>query len=206
MGTPERLHPLGWEAVGRMGLFDVYAACTITSVVKDVREEHLAAFVGLLASQGVAIRGRKALQKLFYFAQFQGWPQTVSYRLHLFGPYSDEVAAALDDLEARGAIVIDADRAIRPAPLFRDAGSASLPEGALHAARRVAQQFRHDDPRTLELLATLQFVWTREQATYRRTTDHQVIRQVQRYKGAKFNLLEIEGALLRLKHEGYITG
>lgn len=189
-----------------MQLDDARAACTITTGVRDVRDDELAAFIGLLASRGVAIRGRKALQKLLYFAQFQGWPQTASYRLHLFGPYSDEVAAALDGLEERGAIVIEADREIRTAGLLHAAATTEgLAPEARAAVDRVARQFGRDDPRTLELLATLLYVWQREVSMYRRTTDHQVIRQLQRYKGAKFPLPEIQRALDRLKREGYIA-
>lgn len=188
-----------------MGVPLCNAASTIAPVVGNVEHDEIAAFIQTLASSGVPIRGRKALQKLLYFAQFQGWPRNADYRLHLFGPYSDEVAVALDRLEATGAIHVDTERVIRPVALLQLAESPTLDQTALNAAKKVAAQFGRDDPRTLELLATLLFIWNREMSIYRRTTDYQLTRQVQKYKGPKFTLAEIESALHRLRDERYIA-
>jgi len=75
---------------------------------------------------------------------------------------------------------------------------------AHNAVARVAEDFAHDDPRTLELLATVLFMWNSELRLYRRATGYQVLRKVQRYKGPKFTSSEIDTALTRLRTEGYL--
>lgn len=46
----------------------------------------------------VKIRGKKALQKLVYFLQVAGIPTGCSFRMHIYGPYSNEVAQEYDEL------------------------------------------------------------------------------------------------------------
>lgn len=163
------------------------------------QELHLAAFVNGLASHGLPIRGRKALHKLVYLAQLQGWPETFDYRLHLFGPYSDELASALVGLEAAGAIRIDPDNTIEANPqLEQFAAGVALTSDAREALARVARDLGNDEPRVLELLATVAYMAASERRLHRHASQHQVLRRVQRYKGAKFSLAEIESAFERL--------
>lgn len=48
------------------------------------------------------LKTRKGLQKLVYLLQAAGCPFQADYRLHHYGPYSDDVAAIADDLVRRG--------------------------------------------------------------------------------------------------------
>lgn len=175
--------------------------------VSNEQDLHLAAFVNALAQQGRPIRGRKALHKLVYLAQMQGWPATFNYRLHLFGPYSDDLAGALTRLEAAGAIRIDLDNSIvANAQLEQLAAGLNLTAEAGEALERVARDLGDDDPRTLELLATVAYMAAAERHLHRHATHHQVLRRVQRYKGPKYSLGEIEAALHRLRDLRYPVG
>ena len=178
-----------------------------SEAVSNEQDLHLAAFVNALAQQDRPIRGRKALHKLMYLAQIQGWPATFDYRLHLFGPYSDDLAGALMRLEAAGAIRIDLDNSIAPNPqLEQMAANVNLSAQARDALERVAHDLRDDDPRSLELLATVAYMAAAERRLHRHATNHQVLRRVQRYKGPKYSLGEIEAALRRLRDLRYPVG
>lgn len=174
--------------------------------VSNQQELHLAAFVNALTQQGLPIRGRKALHKLVYLAQIQGWPATFEYRLHLFGPYSDELAGALIGLEEAGAVRIELDNTIVANPqLERLALSAPMTQTAHEALSRVARDLRGDDPRTLELLATVAYMAAAEKRLHRQASQQQVLRRVQRYKGPKYSLGEIEAAFDRLRDLEYTS-
>jgi uncharacterized protein YwgA len=59
--------------------------------------------VHLLLYAAGEIQGRTKLQKLVYFtAALSKLPGSLGYRAHYFGPYSPEVAAAVDDLRGLG--------------------------------------------------------------------------------------------------------
>jgi uncharacterized protein YwgA len=59
------------------------------------------ALARLMASAG-GIDSRKRLQKCVYFVQKAGCPLRAKYVLHLYGPYSQDVADATDVLSANG--------------------------------------------------------------------------------------------------------
>lgn len=48
------------------------------------------------------LKTRKGMQKLVYLLQAAGCPFQADYRLHHYGPYSDDVAEVADDLVRRG--------------------------------------------------------------------------------------------------------
>ena len=47
---------------------------------------------------GKGIQGRKRLQKVVYFLQAAGCPLSADFSLHLYGPYSSEVAKVCDEM------------------------------------------------------------------------------------------------------------
>lgn len=58
--------------------------------------------VAKLVEWAGTLKTRKGLQKLVYLLQAAGCPFDADYRLHHYGPYSDDVAEIADDLVRRG--------------------------------------------------------------------------------------------------------
>lgn len=52
----------------------------------------------LVALAGGTLKSRKRLQKLVYLLQASGCPLNASFRLHHYGPYSQELAGLIDEL------------------------------------------------------------------------------------------------------------
>jgi uncharacterized protein YwgA len=164
----------------------------------------LAAFVKRLSDAHVPIAGRKAFQKLLFFAQECGWPTSFDYRLHLYGPYSDEAATALDVLSEEGVLNITAEGKISAgAHLNRLAETVEITDEAQIAMDRVIAAFGQEEPRSLELLATLMFVWNAQRRIYGNAVDEQVVKKVQKYKGPKYSDAQISESLGRLKELGF---
>lgn len=59
------------------------------------------AVIGVVQAAGGTLYGRTTLQKLVYFAAFKGLI-SARFRPHYYGPYSEEVASAVDALSANG--------------------------------------------------------------------------------------------------------
>jgi uncharacterized protein len=59
-----------------------------------MRRYHLAKLVQLAKK----LETRKRLQKVVFLLQSAGWPVEAEYRLHFFGPYSDDVAHLTDEM------------------------------------------------------------------------------------------------------------
>lgn len=166
----------------------------------DIR---LAAFLNQVLTAKESIPGRKAFQKLLYLAQALGYPSDYSFRLHLFGPYSEEAADELDILEEGGAVLESAAGAICKADyLGALAGTFPMPDDAKTAIDNTVAHFGHETPLQLELLATALFMWQADKRVQRHATDEGVGQRVQRYKGDKYTPEQIQQAIARLKELG----
>lgn len=58
------------------------------------------------------VRGRKRLQKIVYFLQRAGCPLKAQYTLHLYGPYSRDLAELCDEMVQAGLL----EQRVEPAP------------------------------------------------------------------------------------------
>jgi uncharacterized protein YwgA len=56
------------------------------------------------------LNGRKRLQKVVYFLQRSGCPLNSEFMLHLYGPYSRDVANVCDDMVAAGLLSVTIDQ------------------------------------------------------------------------------------------------
>ncbi|WP_342528013.1 YwgA family protein [Chryseomicrobium sp. FSL W7-1435] len=53
-------------------------------------------------SQAQGITGRKKLQKMMYIAKKLGYPVNEKYEFHMYGPYSEELTARIEELCTMG--------------------------------------------------------------------------------------------------------
>lgn len=107
--------------------------------------------------------GRTAIQKLMYFLNVAGVPMQFRFRIYHYGPFCDEVASALDWLQADEIVE---DRS--PEPRYSNfATGANWPEVKARFQKELAEYeetirsitsaLGAMEPRTLELIATLDF-------------------------------------------------
>lgn len=61
----------------------------------------LEALIAYLVDRTAIIRGKKAIQKLVYFCSEAGVPVYASFRMHIYGPYSNEVAEEIGEAIAK---------------------------------------------------------------------------------------------------------
>ena len=147
------------------------------------------------------IRGRKALQKLLYFASELGLPLRVSFKMYLYGPYSHEVAQEYDRLLFEE-ILVEKNQG-----LF---GAGPQCERYLEAHRReveanrmlldrLIELFGELSPLDLEMYATVHFVAKSLERAYGGADMTRVIAEVQAAKGDKFARANLERAYADLQ-------
>lgn len=143
------------------------------------------------------IKGKKAFQKLAYLAKCIGYPLKAEYRMYLYGPFSQEVAAELDQILARDILRTD-DNGI------------SMKEGSLShhiiqengellrkyssILHNLSELFGNKSPKQLELLVTAHFVSQTLKDHYGITDRDEVIEAIVKAKHPKFSREEIESA------------
>jgi len=163
-------------------------------------ETWLALFLKKYLEQVGSIPGRKAYQKLLYFAQLLGWPSDYPFRLHFYGPYSEEADRALEMLEEGGAVVIPANGEIKPSAYLNElAAHAPDPNAGAEALAQTLAAFQARGPKELELLATIRLLWDTERRVLSTPTEHAVTTKLKRLKPGKFEDAEIVEAFVTLE-------
>jgi len=146
-------------------------------------------------SRGKGYLGRTAIQKLCYFAQEMGAPISYSFQIYHYGPYSDQLASAVDFMLAERVI---SDQSFDPAKY----SSYCLGPNANELLEKYDSGLRKWNdliesivsvlgglqPDELELVATLRFVFQRLRiAEEREPSKTKVIDEFTSYKGSKFD-------------------
>jgi uncharacterized protein YwgA len=150
---------------------------------------------------------RKRLQKLVFMLQSAGCPLQAEYGLHLFGPYSEDVAQLTDELVERKLLTEREEKAgsgrqfhydLAPASAKRLVDAEATPQGREWAEEMkpyepLARELLKADLKELEIAATIAF--------FRRQTDEwpAAVEKAGRFKGLAPNspLLTAAEALAR---------
>ena len=151
--------------------------------------------------------GRKQLQKLCYFAQWLGAPLSYRFRIHYYGPYSDDLAFDTDMLTATKVFVDDSpDPAsysnLRPgpnihAPLKQYEGKLADQHKSIIA--KLVTALAPLSPRTLELLSTMHFINHRLKASGYTAGRDDIFERLRGLKKEKFTPEEMERAYEAMK-------
>lgn len=166
----------------------------------------LETLIAYLADRTV-IRGKKALQKLVYFCAEAGVPLYANFRLHIYGPYSNEVAEELGEAVTKEIVKISPDGYTY---LKGAAGDMYLVQGKedIDAHRekihKVLDVFGVMSPLDLELYATIHFIATALNEAYGQVTEEKVVREVYGAKGDKFSVPKIKSAYHDLLDWGWL--
>ncbi|RDV83900.1 type II toxin-antitoxin system antitoxin SocA domain-containing protein [Ammonifex thiophilus] len=154
--------------------------------------------------------GKKALQKLAYFAQAEGAPISFSFHLHKYGPYSPEMEDVLADLRFFEKIEIratgfDRETEIFPLSVGEEKFEYLSPED-LAVAEAVVSKYGEFSPQYLELLATVHLI-ARDQWVFGNRHDREdIIATAWWTKKPKFSRDEVERAYEKLKELGALPG
>jgi uncharacterized protein YwgA len=157
--------------------------------------------------------GRTAIQKLCYFAQALGLPLTHHFKVYYYGPFSDELSAAIDMLLASG-VLKDASNDPRQYSNFKLGPRAvevlSAQQETVNKYRptveRVTSALGKLSPQALELLSTLHFIDRRLKAGGASSPSKEVvIKDFRQVKAEKFSNDQINDAYKAMRQAGLIA-
>jgi uncharacterized protein YwgA len=121
----------------------------------------------LIGSSGDKVNGRKKLQKLFYIMKNLGFPVSLNFIYHRYGPYSPELSATISELNSLGLLKEDYKSQIYEYKITRTGKNFlklleknklvekyATPEKLNNAVKFISQQ----DSSLLELVSTIMFL------------------------------------------------
>lgn len=166
---------------------------------------------GLLAYlvDRMEIRGKKALQKLVYFCAEVGVPIYTRYRMHIYGPYSHEVAEELNEAVMKDIILVADDGVTFSRGSSCDTYLKQHQQDIELYREKiddVLNTFRTFTPMKLELYATVHFIAASLWQAYGNVTEEQVVSEVLEAKGDKFSEMETRNAFRNLVAWGWLPG
>lgn len=109
--------------------------------------------------------GRTAIQKLVYFLHVLDVPMSYKFRIHHFGPFCDELASAVDWLQADSVVVDEATTSkysnYAPGPNFGEIATSHGEDLEKHKETidSVVGAMASLEPKELEVAATLDFAF-----------------------------------------------
>ncbi len=150
----------------------------------------------LLKYMNGQIHGRVALQKLLYFCKVCGADVDASYRLYIYGPYSQQVADALQDgiidhifAEHNGLI----GEGEEFQEYYREISSSWAPDDDQEQiVKDVVDTFKAETAKQLEIIATTFFIDCQQKALFSQDDKNIVLDKVRRAKSARFSEQEIQ--------------
>lgn len=168
-----------------------------------MREREKYELFSYLISRLGKINSRKSLQKLVYFIEAAGVPLEYNFRMHLYGPYCEELTYDIPDLESEG--VIAACEGERGWTVYKPGEMVGyyLTESSIDFGRykelidKVVDEFGSELPDELELLATTHKVAQDLQELFG-FNENSVIKSVFKIKKEKFSEDRIGNAIERL--------
>jgi uncharacterized protein YwgA len=140
--------------------------------------------------------GKKVLQKLIYLIEEAGDDLGFEYGIHFYGPYSADLDYAVKYLYSYG--LLDIETTPTEHKISLPGNNGKLPPLS-DTANRIIGRFGSKTPSDLELLATTLYV---QRAISTTDTDN-ILRGVQKIKGAKYPVDKISDAVTTLQAEQF---
>lgn len=162
--------------------------------------------IQLLNEKGGEIHGRVQLQKIVYFCKAMGVKVNASYKLYIYGPYSQQVADALQDC-VMDDILKESNGIIRKGMDFDEymqsiADSENiLSDTSRKIVKEVLQRCNQLTTKELEITATTFFIDRQQKALFGSDSKETVIKRVSKAKGNRFAESEIEDSYQRVAND-----
>lgn len=141
---------------------------------------------------------KKSLQKIVFLIEAKGIELGCDYGIHFYGPYSSDLDFAVRDLSDDGILKIDYTG------MGHKISVQSLPDTVdaydNPCVENIINEFASETPSFLELLTTALYVYL--QSNKQTST---IVAGVQKIKGSKYSIGEINSAITRLRKTGYIA-
>jgi uncharacterized protein YwgA len=149
------------------------------------------------------INSRKSLQKLVYFLEAAGVPLEYDFRMHFYGPYSEELTYDIPDLEAEGVLI--ADETSRDWTIYKpgekvDVYLRELSEQFSRYKKRIDEildELGQEFPEELELIATTHKI-AADLKELGEVEESVITRNVIAIKNGKFTEAQVQDALEKL--------
>jgi uncharacterized protein YwgA len=156
--------------------------------------------------------GRTHIQKIPYVLKALGVPVSFSYQLYLYGPYSQDITFALDDLLADDVIDDVSDYKERYSSFVVGESADELIEKFKEylephkdTIEKVVEIFSKFSPEQLELFTTLHYIYLEEKASSDTLpSKNDFIETFKKVKGDKFSEKEIEEMLDVMREINFI--
>jgi len=160
--------------------------------------------VAFLICKMERIWGKVALQKLLYFVKESGVPIECNFGMHIFGPFSIEVANSYNLWKAKGIFTEEFTSSgfcfVKGNQCEKYKGSGNrLLKQYMVKLEEVVNNFGKLRPLELELNATVHFINKRLKESYGETNKENVINEVINEKGEKFTKKEVRDSYEKLE-------
>lgn len=147
-------------------------------------------FAGCLVGELGEVKGKKAFQKLVYFAQVLGIPLEKAFSMHYYGPYSQEVADEMNELISQGYL----NNIPGSYSYFLSTSTGDkpiVPEDYSAQFKELIKKFGSMSPRGLEIYATAHFIDYKFKNVNGIFDKQQIIDEIKKAKYPKFSVQEI---------------
>jgi len=161
-----------------------------------------------LVAEKRGITGKKVFQKLCYFLQeAEGVPLGLRFRMHYYGPFSDDLDSRMADLAAQRVLALgeldDGTVEISPGPQISNALAGEEPYR--EQVECVVKNLGRKGGLRLELLATAHYLGVLQDYTGSMSDRHTLAERVRAWKGAKYEPWFIRQAIKELENLGYLA-
>lgn len=147
-------------------------------------------FTGCLVGELGEVKGKKAFQKLVYFAQVLGIPLGKAFKMHYYGPYSQEVADEMNELISKG-VLNNIPGSYSYCLSEQIVDKPTVPETYAAQFQELLDKFGGMSPRTLEIYATAHFIDFKLKNVNKIFDKERIIDEIKKAKSPKFNNQEI---------------
>ncbi len=155
--------------------------------------------IRLVDKSGGEISGRVRLQKLIYFCKALGADINPNYKLYVYGPFSQQVADTLQDCVVED-ILVEKNRLIQRGIEFGNylESDTDTKDLSMKILEDVLALCKPLTTRQLEIDATTFFIDRQQKILFRCEDRDVVIEKVNRAKGNRFTMEEIEESYQRV--------
>ncbi len=158
----------------------------------------------ILNSMNGTIHGRVKLQKLIYFCKAYGTAVDASYKLYIYGPYSQQVADSLqggvmDDIFSESTGLISKGDAFETYfnSLYNTEPFSPQQKNIID---KVLNTFADMSGKQLEILATTFFIYRQQNSLFGKADQESVLDKVRRAKSSRFDEHEITDSYTKMEN------
>lgn len=160
-----------------------------------------------LVAEKRGITGKKVFQKLCYFLQeAEGVPLGARFRMHYYGPFSDDLDSRMADLDAQRVLALKEldDGTVDIAEGHEMSSILTEEDPYREQVEQIVRKLGRKRGLTLELLATAHYLGVLQDYTGSESDKAALVERVRAWKGTKYSPSFIRQAITELQGLGYL--